>query len=108
MVHTMIAEHLFILSNHCPDLSNLCKKWPITHKPKNQQVEIKTQAKVNMNFSYPANCKELVPMTPIVSIKAWGLNNETEAANIICNFAVRGCPPSCALCGLVNHVTKPI
>lgn len=103
-----MADTLLIISSHRPVLSILCKKCPATDKLKNQHAEIKIHAEVNISFSSPLNCNELVPITPIVSNSACGLSKETEAAKSICFFADSGFFPGCNLAGLLYQVTKPI
>jgi hypothetical protein len=90
------------------ELFNLPTCLPINARAKNHIQEIVIQESVNPNFSIPEYEMELVPITPIVSIIAWGFNKETEVAKAICFFGESALSSDELELGLLFQVTYPI
>src|SRR5690606_39764314 len=83
---------------------------PATDKKTNHKKETRKQAAVKIIFSTPSYCRELAPITPTVSMMAWGLSRETEEENTTCCFGERAAL-SCSFSGEssgLRQVTQPI
>jgi hypothetical protein len=66
----IMAEILFKIATNLREFVDFPACLPTTARPKNQIYDTKIQAIANPNFSIPLYDKELVPITPIVSIMA--------------------------------------
>ena len=86
--HIINADTLFNRVINPPEFVNLPICLPIKAREKNHIQDTIMQANVNPSFSIPEYEIELVPITPIVSIMAWGLSKETDIAKTICFLEV--------------------
>jgi hypothetical protein len=80
------ADILLRINKKFPDLSIFPMILPTSESPINQIHETIIHVTVNIIFSSPWYCNELVPITPTVSMIACGFNKETDAANNTCFF----------------------
>ncbi len=70
IVHITRAEALLSITSSFPVLSALPSILPVIAKQKNQAQDTAMQASANSCFSVPLYRRELVPITPTVSIIA--------------------------------------
>ncbi len=76
---------------------------PASMSAKNQTHDTMMQLAVNNTSSEPLYCKELVPMTPIISTNADGFKKDTEQANKIC-FLIGKAVPSISPLGAERQI----